>query len=345
MDDEIRRRESQWLSELRAEESATEYVVSFNYDFERHHLILSEQTRVRYMEAQQAVRSGFRTSYVPSPYESYRDSIARDPEFWLSGEVVSISHPLVMVKHGKTLYSEQWSFLSGLPEDPDPISMVSALGGLSDGAIESSEATSFRRAADVSHSLWGKFHIDSSFRDRISKDFVMAGFGEIRAQQAGKWDSYRQFQSRMVTDGYIPVWWVTPKDTFLNELALAKGSNDEHAYIAAVALGLSNTAPGLYYAVELPDNGTGWHIVHKPTTLSGGFPDNYCAVQPRNQAGATARLGDGEEGLSEAVMAPLPPKRGDVPTTWPPFIPLGLLRNDTLPKPNAIRIKQRLEIK
>src|SRR5262249_4250858 len=157
----------------------------------------------------------------------------------------------------------------------------------------------------------------------------------LKADDAKKWDSHSNYQNSMVQDGYIPIWWVTSQAALQAELSSAS-SKDAWAEVAVAALGLNHAKPGVYYAGELPSNESGEDDLHKPTILSGGFPNNSAAVLPRTDPGRTARLESGEPGLPEAVIPPLNPS-----SNWPALVRLGPIGRPS-PDANTDRVKQRL---
>lgn len=338
---DLAQREDEWIRSLRQEDSRNDYVVSYNYEFERRHDILSEDMRAKFLETQAATQADNLLSGSPSAYELFlKDTIRRDRTFWTAGEPVNVDRPLVMVKHGRTIYFEKWSFLSGLPENPDDDTVMSALD--SGSTVEKAESANHRRlrtGAAVDGRLWEAIEHDP-VRKMINDDLIAAGQSALLPEEAGSRDSYGRYHDGMATDGYIPIWWVTissPLHAAIDE-AVEDGSE---AVTAAKMLGLSFARPGPYYIVTLP-NVSGIEVVtFKPTVLSGGFPENYCAVITRIDPGKTARLGDGELGLLEAVMAPISPSQNGQTDWWPALYRLGQIR-ESVPSANTGRLKQRL---
>ena len=328
--------ESDWLNQLSLEDRLNNYVISDNYRFEFHHEILSESIRDKYNRAQRDVEREI-APLTPSALQLYFNAIIRDRVFWTAGSHVSLEQPLMMIKDGRTIYREQWSFLSGLPREPDSSKIELALeSGTGAGGDDSPEHLSLRRGAAVDYSLSQGLQ-DARIREQINQDLADCHIGELRPDEAKTWDSYAAYQNSMVKGGYIPIWWVTTQADLQRELS---GANNEEALaeVAIEALGLSKADPGVYYAVELPDGGSDAHNICKPTILSGGIPFNQCAVLTHMDPGKTVRLGTGEAGLPEAVMCPLDPS-----SAWPGLRRLGAMAG--LPRAsNVVRIKERLAV-
>lgn len=334
-------RERRWLKRLALEDAAVGRVVWHNYRFECAHVILTGPTRRAFMEIMARVKNSYLVPDEPSAFLLYKDTIRQDRALWMGGERVSVPRPLVMVKHGEIVYRECWSFLSGLPDDPDDMTIRSALGGESSGQDgPSRDAMRLRTAAAIQRRL----REPGPWREHVNAELVAAGLSALTDQEAGSVDSHRRYHDHMVMGGYIPIWWVTARAALSAALDDPNiGPDMPRGARAAVALGLSGARRGPYYSVEIPKDDAVEYDVRKPTTLSGGYPDNFCAVATAQHPGATARLDDGEVGLVEAVMAPIAPFRDGAPVAWPPLDYLGPI-SEPVPLAKTTRIRQRLSV-
>jgi hypothetical protein len=334
--------EQAWLDGQQADDSSNGCVISFNYAFERHHLILDDVTRAKFIATQALVHSSVPGDELTA-YERYKETIAREQSLWSAGAEVTVERPLVMVKHGRTIYREQWSFVSALPEDPDDVTVTSAVGGGGIGMSESREHRALRLGTVIETHLWEGPGGDP-VRARINAALISAGLGELALEEAGSWNSYKQYHDGTVTVGYTPIWWVTNAAELKSELRRLEKTGGYNGAMAAVeSLGLSGATEGPYYVVEVPSGDNISPGVHKPTVLCGGYPDNFCAVSPRDVPGKTARLKTGDIGLIEAVMIPVRPPRDRILDAWPAPEYLGTI-GVSIPIANTARIKERLKV-
>lgn len=332
--------EDAWLQRLAAEDVTDWRVVSYNYRFERRHDILTGSTRETFVEALLRNRLEYELPGEPSTaYLEYQDTIFRNRGLWTLGRKVSFERPLVMVKHGAIVFREHWSFLSGLPDVPDDSTILSTLGGPSSGRTESPDGRRLRLGAAIRDRLLAP----GTWREQINTSFRAGSLGELTADAIYSADSYGRYHDSMVTEGYVPIWWVTSADALAEVFADGTAGPMSRAVKAAVALGLRKTRLGPYYVVQIPPDGLVEHDVYKPTVLSYGCPHNFCAVVTHADPGVTARLGDGEPGLVEAVVVPIDTLRDGIPRPWPRLEYLGPITDkDKVPKVSTARIRERL---